>query len=96
HQVDSDSCSYFLPEHYLPDEECGAYELSLLHRHRAGLDPGRAEEMFITHAMSLTEYGTQYISALLVSYPTLAPQSLLLVIVRRTLLPKASQLIWTD
>ncbi|BES92232.1 FERM C-terminal Hypothetical protein-like domain [Nesidiocoris tenuis] len=66
HQVDSDSCSYFLPEHYLPDEECGAYELSLLHRHRAGLDPGRAEEMFITHAMSLTEYGTQYISALLV------------------------------
>ncbi|KAF6212873.1 hypothetical protein GE061_010583 [Apolygus lucorum] len=61
-----DGDSYFLAEHYVPDEEGSAYELSLLHRQRAGLDPGRAEEMFISHVMTLPEYGTQYISAFMV------------------------------
>ncbi|KAL1115597.1 hypothetical protein AAG570_005887, partial [Ranatra chinensis] len=59
---------YFLGEHYLPEGEdwkCG--ELVTLHRQRRGLDPGRAEEMFISHVMSNPEYGNHYHTAQLVN-----------------------------
>ncbi|XP_073991435.1 uncharacterized protein isoform X3 [Rhodnius prolixus] len=59
--------SYFLLEHYLPEGEGSERELVLLHRQRASLDPGRAEEMFISNIMSLVEYGTHYVTATMVS-----------------------------
>lgn len=65
--VDRSGGAYFLSEHYLPENEAGERELEALHRRRAGLDPGRAEEMFITHTSSLAEYGTHFISALVVN-----------------------------
>nr|XP_014285407.2 tyrosine-protein phosphatase non-receptor type 13-like [Halyomorpha halys] len=65
--VEKTGDSYFLVEHYLPENESGERELELLHRRRVGLDPGRAEEMFISHCTSLPEYGTHYISACVIN-----------------------------
>lgn len=42
-------------------------ELQGLHRERRGLDPGRAEELFIANVQRLTEYGTHFFSAVSVS-----------------------------
>ncbi|XP_054267068.1 tyrosine-protein phosphatase non-receptor type 13-like [Macrosteles quadrilineatus] len=72
--VEEHGCGdYFLPEHYLPEGmwregEAGVVrELQLLHRERRGLDPGRAEEMFISYCQRLSEYGTHHYSAVTVS-----------------------------
>ncbi|KAK9505417.1 hypothetical protein O3M35_009481 [Rhynocoris fuscipes] len=59
-------CCYFLLEHYMPDGEGSERELMAMHRQRSGLDPGRAEEMFITNVMSLVEYGTHYVTGTMV------------------------------
>lgn len=42
-------------------------ELQMLHRDRKSLDPGRAEEMYISYIQRLPEYGTHYYSAVTVS-----------------------------
>ncbi|KAJ1522050.1 hypothetical protein ONE63_002365 [Megalurothrips usitatus] len=59
---------YFLLEHYLPDcesvdENISRKELLLAHQERTGLDPGRAEEMFISVAQQFPEYGTHFYAA---------------------------------
>ncbi|KAE8749720.1 hypothetical protein FOCC_FOCC003460 [Frankliniella occidentalis] len=59
---------YFLLEHYLPDSESieetiARKELQLAHQERCGLDPGRAEEMFISLAQQFSEYGTHFYAA---------------------------------
>lgn len=64
---------YFLLEHYLPEgmwregEPVIIRELQMLHRDRKSLDPGRAEEMYISYIQRLPEYGTHYYSAVTVS-----------------------------
>ncbi|XP_024085663.1 tyrosine-protein phosphatase non-receptor type 13-like [Cimex lectularius] len=58
---------YFLLEHYMPEGEGTELELETLHKQRSGLDPGRAEEMFISLAMTFTEYGTHYLTSHLVN-----------------------------
>ncbi|RZF41303.1 hypothetical protein LSTR_LSTR000017 [Laodelphax striatellus] len=66
---------YFLLEHYIPDhflpsgrkEQDFLHDLLDLHRSRKGLDPGRAEELFVAQAMQLPEYGFHFFSALLIS-----------------------------
>ena len=59
---------YFLLEHYLPDSESVnemqvKTELQAAHQERSGLDPGRAEEMFISLAQQFAEYGTHFYAA---------------------------------
>lgn len=59
---------YFLLEHYLPDgdlvdESIVRRDLQTAHQERIGLDPGRAEEMFISLAQQFSEYGTHFYSA---------------------------------
>lgn len=67
---------YFLLEHYVPEslvlsreqvksELSGSTEalraqLHQAHRDRFGLDTNKAEEMFIAHSQSLTDYGAHY------------------------------------
>ncbi|XP_039284620.1 tyrosine-protein phosphatase non-receptor type 13 [Nilaparvata lugens] len=66
---------YFLLEHYIPDhflppgrkEQEFLHDLLDLHRSRKGLDPGRAEELFVAQAMQLPEYGFHFLSALTIS-----------------------------
>nr|CAD7438269.1 unnamed protein product [Timema bartmani] len=61
---------YFLLEHYIPDNLLlGTDEVALkarlqnCHRQRKGLDPGRAEEMFIAQVQCLPTYGSHFFSA---------------------------------
>ncbi|CAG2054245.1 unnamed protein product [Timema podura] len=61
---------YFLLEHYIPDNLLlGTDEVALkarlqnCHRQRKGLDPGRAEEMFIAQVQCLPTYGAHFFSA---------------------------------
>nr|CAD7198666.1 unnamed protein product [Timema douglasi] len=61
---------YFLLEHYIPDNLLlGTDEVVLkarlqnCHRQRKGLDPGRAEEMFIAQVQCLPTYGSHFFSA---------------------------------
>ncbi|KAG8272728.1 tyrosine-protein phosphatase non-receptor type 13-like [Homalodisca vitripennis] len=68
--VEEHGCGdYFLLEHYLPEgmwregESVVTRELQSLHRERQGLDPGRAEEMFVSYTQRLPEYGTHHYSA---------------------------------
>lgn len=61
------SCDYFLLEHYLPEDlidEKLKLELQELHKSRFGLDPGRAEEMFVAQVQRLHEYGSHHYTAL--------------------------------
>lgn len=67
---------YFLLEHYVPeslilnadrhqsqpciDADTLRAQLHRAHRDRRGLDSNKAEEMFITHAQSLPDYGSHY------------------------------------
>lgn len=67
---------YFLLEHYVPeslilsadrhqsqpcvDANTLRAQLHHAHRDRRGLDSNKAEEMFITHAQSLPDYGSHY------------------------------------
>lgn len=67
---------YFLLEHYVPeplilsadrhqsqpcvDADTLRAQLHRAHRDRRGLDSNKAEEMFITHAQSLLDYGSHY------------------------------------
>ncbi|XP_050459436.1 uncharacterized protein LOC126855631 isoform X1 [Cataglyphis hispanica] len=67
---------YFLLEHYVPeslilsadrhqlqpcvDADTLRAQLHRAHRERRGLDSNKAEEMFITHAQSLPDYGSHY------------------------------------
>ncbi|KYN05665.1 FERM and PDZ domain-containing protein 2 [Cyphomyrmex costatus] len=67
---------YFLLEHYVPeslilsadrhqsqpcvDADTLRAQLHRAHRDRRGLDSNNAEEMFITHAQSLPDYGSHY------------------------------------
>ncbi|XP_020290345.1 uncharacterized protein LOC109857950 [Pseudomyrmex gracilis] len=67
---------YFLLEHYVPealilsanrhqsqpcvDADTLRAQLHRAHRDRYGLDSNKAEEMFITHAQSLPDYGSHY------------------------------------
>uniref|UniRef100_A0A1B6CMR0 FERM domain-containing protein n=1 Tax=Clastoptera arizonana TaxID=38151 RepID=A0A1B6CMR0_9HEMI len=74
YNYDEHGCGdYFLLEHYLPEGmwregECVTVkELQRLHRERRGLDPGRAEELFIANVQRLPEYGTHYYSAISVT-----------------------------
>jgi hypothetical protein len=67
---------YFLLEHYVPeslilsaernqsqaclDADALRAQLHRAHRDRRGMDSNKAEEMFITHAQSLPDYGSHY------------------------------------
>ncbi|XP_026825231.1 uncharacterized protein LOC105287574 [Ooceraea biroi] len=67
---------YFLLEHYVPeslilsadrhqsqacvDADTLRAQLHRAHRDRRGMDSNKAEEMFITHAQSLPDYGSHY------------------------------------
>ncbi|XP_068082932.1 tyrosine-protein phosphatase non-receptor type 13 [Anabrus simplex] len=64
---------YFLLEHYLPEvvlhgqnETELKAELQKRHQQRHGLDPGRAEEAYITQVQSLPHYGCHFHSAICV------------------------------
>lgn len=70
---------YFLMEHYISEHyinNTGLSENELVaqlqefHKLRKGLDPGRAEELFVGQAMQLAEYGTHFYSAICVSFNT--------------------------
>lgn len=66
---------YFLVEHYLPevlleDEEEGASiraQLQEAHKRRHGLDPGRAEELFIGLSQSMPHYGSHFYHAVAIT-----------------------------
>ncbi|XP_049811358.1 tyrosine-protein phosphatase non-receptor type 13-like [Schistocerca nitens] len=68
---------YFLVEHYLPealfedeDEEEGACiraQLQEAHKRRHGLDPGRAEELFIGLSQSMPHYGSHFFHAVAIA-----------------------------
>ncbi|KDR18574.1 Tyrosine-protein phosphatase non-receptor type 13 [Zootermopsis nevadensis] len=65
--------AYFLLEHYIPesllvqheDEQALRAQMQLLHKKRHGLDPGRAEEIYINLVQMLKGYGTHFYNAVL-------------------------------
>jgi hypothetical protein len=64
--------AYFLLEHYIPeslliqheDEQALRAQMQLLHKERQGLDPGRAEEIYITLVQMLKGYGSHFYNAI--------------------------------
>lgn len=62
---------YFLLEHYIPesliiqheDEQTLRKRMQLLHKERQSLDPGRAEEIYITIVQMLKGYGCHFYNA---------------------------------
>lgn len=65
---------YFIVEHYISEElleETGGEQQTLLlrynmqeqHQARRGLDPGRAEELFLSNCQSLRDYGGHFFRA---------------------------------
>jgi tyrosine-protein phosphatase non-receptor type 13 protein len=62
---------YFLLEHYIPesliiqceDEPTLKKRMQLLHKGRQGLDPGKAEEIYITIVQTLKGYGSHFYNA---------------------------------
>ena len=65
------SGEYFLLEHYIPeclllqheDEQALRKHMQFLHKERRGLDPGRAEEIYITLVQMLKGYGCHFYNA---------------------------------
>jgi hypothetical protein len=70
------SGEYFLLEHYIPeslllqheDEQALRKQMQLLHQERQGLDPGKAEEIYITLVQMLKGYSCHYYNALWVRF----------------------------
>jgi tyrosine-protein phosphatase non-receptor type 13 protein len=62
---------YFLLEHYIPesliiwheDEQTLRKRMQFLHKERQSLDPGRAEEIYITIVQMLKGYGSHFYNA---------------------------------
>jgi hypothetical protein len=60
-----------LLDHYIPeklliqhkDEQGLRTQMQLMHKERQGLDPGRAEEMYITLVQMLNGYGSHFYNA---------------------------------
>lgn len=102
------SSDYFLLEHYLPEELIAdglKFELQQLHKSRYGLDPGRAEEMFIAQVQRLPEYGSHHYTALwvrkVVSIPmwvTVNPHGIYLYEKKKNILDRKihEAFIWKD
>jgi tyrosine-protein phosphatase non-receptor type 13 protein len=65
------SGEYFLLDHYVPeslllqheDEQALRKQMQLLHKERRGLDPGRAEEIYITLVQMLNGYSCHFYNA---------------------------------
>ena len=65
------SGEYFLLEHYIPeslllqheDEKAVRKQMQFLHKERQGLDPGRAEEIYITLVQMLKGYSCHFYNA---------------------------------
>jgi len=65
------SGEYFLLEHYIPeslllqheDEQAVRKHMRFLHKERRGLDPGRAEEIYITLVQMLKGYSCHFYNA---------------------------------
>jgi hypothetical protein len=64
--------AYFLLEHYIPeslliqhgDEQALRTQMQILHKERQGLDPGRAEETYVTLVQMLKGYGSHFYNAI--------------------------------
>ncbi|KAJ4433507.1 hypothetical protein ANN_15816 [Periplaneta americana] len=66
------SGDYFLLEHYIPESLLTQHEdgnslktrMKILHKERCGLDPGRAEEIYITLVQMMKGYSSHYYNAI--------------------------------